>query len=270
VKHQPTAPLLQVEGVSFSPQIFASKSAGKSAGKAPAGNMGTYEILQRVSFAVNRGDRLALIGASGSGKTTLLRLLNRLNEPTQGTLYLEQQPFAKIPVRQLRQQIVLVLQESKLLGMTVQQALEYPLQLRQMPAVAIQQRLVACTERLQMPTEWLGRTEQQLSVGQRQWVAIARALITQPQILLLDEPTASLDLGRSHLLLSLLTELAQTQGLTVLMANHQLELAEVFCDRVLHLDRGQLLQDLPAHQMDWQRLKAQLMQTEAQQSAEWE
>lgn len=261
MRHETATHLLRVEGVSFAPQVFA--------GQASASRRGTDEILQRVCFTVDRGDRLALVGASGAGKTTLLRLLNRLSEPTQGTLYLEQQPFAKIPVRQLRQRVVLVLQESKLLGLTVQQALEYPLRLRQMPPVAIQQRLAEWTTRLQIPTDWLGRTELQLSVGQRQWVAIARALMTQPQILLLDEPTASLDAGRSHLMLNLLTELTQTQGLTLLMANHQLELAAEFCDRVLHLHHGQVRQDLPAQAMDWAGLKDQLIRTETQQAEEW-
>lgn len=262
MQHERTGPILQAIEVSFAPQIFTRKPISSS--------IAAYEILQRLSFTVDRGDLVALVGASGAGKTSLLRLLNRLSEPTQGTLYFEQQPFANIPVPQLRRQIVGVLQESKLLGMTVQQALEYPLQLRRVPSQTMQHTIAEWTQRLHIPTDWLARTEQQLSVGQRQWVAIARALITQPKILLLDEPTASLDVGRAHLFLTLLKDLSQTEGLTVLMANHQLELAAEFCDRILHLDHGQLLQDIPAAKIDWTALTAQLRLTETEQAAEWE
>lgn len=260
--HETTEPILRVVEVSFAPQIFSRKPALSSSS--------AYDILQRLSFTVARGERLALVGASGAGKSSLLRLLNRLSEPTHGTLYFEQQPFINIPVPQLRRQVVGVLQESKLLGMTVQQALEYPLKLRQMPSKTILSKIAEWTYRLQIPTDWLDRTEQQLSLGQRQWVAIARALITQPKILLLDEPTASLDLGRAHLLLTLLTDLSQTEGLTVLMANHQLEFAAEFCDRILYLQHGQLLQDSPAVKVDWTELAAQLRHTETQQVDEWE
>lgn len=262
MQHETTGPILQAVAVSFAPQIFTRKPTSSA--------IAAHEILQRLSFTIDRGDRVALVGASGAGKTSLLRLLNRLSEPTQGTLYFEQQPFANIPVPQLRRQVVGVLQESKLLGMTVQQALEYPLQLRHVPSKTMQHTIAEWTHRLQIPTDWLARTEQQLSVGQRQWVAIARALITQPKILLLDEPTASLDVGRAHILLTLLQDLSQTQGLTVLMANHQLELAAEFCDRILHLHHGQLLQDIPTAATDWTALTAQLRHTETQQAADWE
>jgi D-methionine transport system ATP-binding protein len=252
VKDRAASPVVRVEGVSF------------------AHGLAAQAILQQISFVVDRGDRLAIVGISGAGKTTLLRLLNRLSEPTQGCLYWEQRPFAQVPVQHLRQQIVLVLQESKLLGMTVQQALTYPLSLRQLSPVHIQQRISEWTERLQIPAEWLGRTEQQLSVGQRQWVAIARALVIQPQVLLLDEPTAALDIGRSHLILDVLNELTQTRGMAVLMANHQLDLAAKFCDRVLHLHQGSLLQDVPAHLVNWHTLEQDLAQISAQQVEEWE
>lgn len=231
--------------------------------------IGSHFLLQEISFAVAAGDRVAIIGPSGAGKTSLLRLLNRLSQPTAGNIFFNGQEIRQMPVMQLRQQIVLVPQESKLLGMTVRQALEYPLVLRQLPQQTIQQRLLTWMEKMHIPEEWLGRTEVQLSLGQRQWVAITRALMIQPPILLLDEPTSALDAGRSNHLIHILTELAQQQ-ITILMVNHQLELAQQFGNRVLHLQQGRLVQNSPMHQIDWSKLKQSLIDAEAQIAEDWE
>ncbi|MCU0566261.1 MAG: ATP-binding cassette domain-containing protein [Oculatellaceae cyanobacterium Prado106] len=232
--------------------------------------LGRVDILQDVSFEVERGDRLALLGHSGAGKTSLLRLLNRLSEASQGKIFFDNQNIQQIPPLQLRQQVTLLPQESKLLGMTVQQALSYPLQLRGVPQPKIQQRLTTWTEMLHIPQDWLNRTEVQLSVGQRQWVAIARALIIQPQVLLLDEPTSALDAGRASHLLKILKDLSQAQQMTILMINHQLDLAQSFCTRALQLKRGRLTQDQMAAQMDWVALQQDLQQTELEESQEWD
>ncbi|HEY9660277.1 MAG TPA: ATP-binding cassette domain-containing protein [Allocoleopsis sp.] len=227
-------------------------------------------LLQDLSFEVFAGDRVAIVGASGAGKTTLLRLLNRLSEVSQGKIFYQQQDIQHLPVIALRQQITLVSQESKLLGMTVREALSYPLVLRGFSKSAIQQRLLTWTEQLHIPEDWLGRTEVQLSVGQRQWVAIARALMIQPQVLLLDEPTSALDAGRSHYLMQRLIDLAQTQQTTILMVNHQLDLAQQFCNRVLLLHQGKLTRFSSTEQVDWQQLKQNLIEVETTAAEEWE
>ena len=226
-------------------------------------------ILADVSFEVFGGDRLCVIGPSGAGKTSLLRLLNRLSEPSGGTIYLENQDYRNIPVLQLRQQVMLVPQEAKLLGMTVQQALAYPLTLQQLPQRQIQERLDACREQLHIPADWLARTELQLSVGQRQLVAIARALVMQPKILLLDEPTSALDAGIASHVLGVLADLAVQHKMAIVMVNHQLDMAQLFCRRVLYLQGGQLLQDASVDQIDWKQLRASLVQAEAQASQDW-
>jgi D-methionine transport system ATP-binding protein len=234
-----------------------------------AAPVGSSYLLREISFEAFRGSRLALIGPSGSGKTSLLRLLNRLSEPSSGSIYLENQDIRKIPVIELRQQVILVLQEAKLLGMTVQDAIAYPLVLRRLQPAQIQERLAYWMERLHIPQDWLLRTEVQLSAGQRQLVAIARALVTQPKILLLDEPTSALDAGRASHVLNVLMELAQSQQTTILMANHQLEQAQQFCNRVLQLQQGQLVQDLPAAQVDWNQLRETLIELEQLAAQEW-
>jgi D-methionine transport system ATP-binding protein len=226
-------------------------------------------ILTDISFEVFQGDCLAIIGPSGAGKTSLLRLLNRLSEPTSGRIYLENQDYQKIPVLQLRRQVMLVAQEPKLLGMTVEQALAYPLTLQKLPKQQIQQRLDTYRAQLHIPSEWLDRTELQLSVGQRQLVAIARALVIQPKILLLDEPTSALDAGLASHVLGVLANLAVKDKMTILMVNHQLDMAQRFCTRMLYLQEGQLLQDAPVSQINWEQLRDTLVQAEAQASQEW-
>ena len=226
-------------------------------------------LLTNISFEVFKGSRIAIIGPSGAGKTSLLRVLNRLSEPTSGSIYLENQEYRQIPVIQLRQQVTLVLQESKLLGMTVYEALKYPLVLRNLPRSQIQQRLSYTTTQLHIPLEWLEKTELQLSVGQRQLVAIARALMIQPKILLLDEPTSALDAGRASYLIEILTELATNSQTTILMVNHQLELAQQFCTRVLYLQESKLILDAPnSSQLDWQKLR-DLLQAQTTATDEW-
>lgn len=224
------------------------------------GNQQGYPILQDISLEVFQGERIAIVGPVGAGKTSLLHLLNRLIEPTSGKLYLENQEYRQIPVIQLRQMIVLVLQESKLLGMTVGQALAYPLVLRGLSKQTIQERVNYWTEQLHIPNEWLGRTEVQLSAGERQLVASARALVIQPKILLLDEPTSALDAGTASHLMQVLIQLSQTHQTTILMVNHQLELAQMFCTRLLHLQQGHLFANQRASEIDWIELRKSLIQ----------
>ncbi|WP_392530670.1 ABC transporter ATP-binding protein [Nostoc sp. C117] len=227
------------------------------------GNQQGYPILQDISLEVFQGDRINIVGSVGGGKTSLLRLLNRLIEPSSGKIYLENQDYQQIPVIQLRQMVTLVLQESKLLGMTVGQALAYPLVLRGLSKQKIQQRVSHWTEQLHIPSEWLGRTEVQLSAGQRQLIAIARALLIQPKILLLDEPISALDPGTALHLMQVLIELSETHQTTILMVNHQIELAQMFCTRLLHLQQGHLFVNKTASEIDWVELGESLIQAQA-------
>lgn len=226
-------------------------------------------LLRDISMEIFAGDRAVIIGPSGAGKTSLLRLLNRLSEPSSGNIYLEKLRYQQIPVRELRQRVMLVPQEPKLLGMKVWEAMAYPLVLRGEDKKVIQQKLVQWSEELNIPEEWRERTELQLSLGQRQLVAIARALVAQPQILLLDEPTSALDAGRAERVLSAIANLTHRGAIAVLMVTHQLDLAQKFCQRVLYLQNGQLMEDLSAEKVDWQQWRDRLVQAEAQTAQEW-
>ena len=224
-------------------------------------------LLQDISFEMYQGDKLAIVGASGSGKTTLLRLLNRLISPTEGKMYFVTTPYDEYSPVQLRQQIVLVPQESKLLGMTVQEALAYPLKLQHLPENQIRQRIDTWTQALRIPEAWFNRNELELSVGQRQLVAIARALIMQPTILLLDEPTSALDMGTATNVLKVLSDLATE--IPVAIVTHQLELIEKFANRILYLQQGKILQDIPGTTTNWELIKEKILQLETKVAEEW-
>ncbi len=228
----------------------------------------SHYLLKDISFAVEKGARVAVVGTSGAGKTSLLRLLNRLTSPTSGYIYLDNQEYGKIPVTQLRKEVTMVLQESKLLGMSVAEAIAYPLKLRGLKQPEIQQRCEYWIQQLNIPASWLSRSELQLSVGQKQLVAIARAAVIQPKILLLDEPTSALDIGTANRVIQVLATLAESE-VTVVMVTHQIDLAQQFCTKLLHLERGELIAESPSMKVDWVKLRHNIIQAQAQETEEW-
>lgn len=231
--------------------------------------IGTDFLLRDISFLIQPGEILGVVGASGSGKTSLLRLLNGLISPSSGNISLDEQPFEFYAPVELRRRLVLIPQEPKLMGMKVKEALSYPLLLQQRSPGEIQTQIDTWTNLLRIPDEWLTKTELQLSLGQRQLVAIARGLIMQPQIVLLDEPTSALDVGIANHLLKVLKQLNQEQNLTIIIVNHQLELIQNFCDRLLLLDRGILIEDMVATLSNWEKAREQICQLQLESDQEW-
>lgn len=228
--------------------------------------LGNQYLLQNISFEVSAGDRIGIIGASGSGKTTLLRLLNRLSNPTSGQITFKQQPLAELPVLALRQQVMLVPQEPKLLGMTVQEALSYPLKLQKIPDETIQSRVTLWRQQLGIADTWLNSTELQLSVGQRQLVSLARACLTDPKICLFDEPTSALDPGTIERVAQVLI----ASSMTLIIASHQFEFLAKVCDRILWLNQGQLILDAPMTDINWSDIKEQLAAEAQTEQTEWD
>jgi D-methionine transport system ATP-binding protein len=232
-------------------------------------NVGADLLLQDISFEVQPGEIVGIVGASGSGKTSLLRLLNGLISPSQGKIYFKELPVEEYTPVELRRRLVLTPQEPKLLGMKVIDALSYPLQLQQLSESEIRTQIDAWIDLLHIPSEWLIKTELQLSLGQRQLVAIARALIMNPQVILLDEPTSALDVGTATYLLKVLAKLNQDQNLTIIMVNHQLELIQDFGDRLLLLNQGNLLADLAATTANWQKVSQKIFQLRSEEAQDW-
>jgi D-methionine transport system ATP-binding protein len=240
-----------MQKVSFPPQILPETVAIATSQVSYQTKFRT--LLTDISVEIAKGSKTALIGATGSGKTTFLRLLNRLTDPSVGTITLAGKNIQEIPIQALRRRVLLVPQEPNLLGMNVGEAIAYPLKLQNFTQSEIDLRSQKWLDKLQLDRKLLNRAELELSLGQRQWVAIARALVMEPEILLLDEPTSALDRGLSHLLLDVLTELTQLpQPVTVVMINHQLDLVQTWCDRLICLHKGQLVQDAIASLVNWQ------------------
>lgn len=223
-------------------------------------------LLDRISFAIAPQTRLAIVGPSGAGKTSLLRLINRLSDPTSGQIRYRQRPLTQYPVVELRRQIGLVMQDSKLLGQSVEDTLCYPARLRGLRAESAKRTIQPWLDPLKIPQDWLGRQAAELSVGQRQRVAIARTLATKPDIILLDEPTAAQDMGYAHHLLTYLASPANVS--TVVMVNHQLELIADWSTHVLYLQQGKLISYQPVSQVNWTELRQQIIA--AQKDDSWD
>lgn len=233
-------------------------------------SIGNADILKAISLQVKPGEFIALVGPSGAGKSSLLKLTNRLKNPSSGAIYFHEQRFESIPVIELRRRIMLVGQDSRLLGMTVREALHYPLTLQAMPEAQQNERMHHYIAQLGLPKDWLDRTELDLSGGQQQQVAVARALMTEPDVLLLDEPTASQDVGTATRLLSVVRQQVQQRQLTVMMSNHQLDIAADFCDRLLYLEQGCLVKDIPASAVDWSEIRQLLIEADAHNREAWD
>ena len=259
-------PLITIEnlGLTLGSRSRSPSRWGKSAEISWPGTI----LFQGIQGQIYPGDRWAILGASGAGKTSLLRLLNRLVDPSQGQLRWRDQPYSEVSIGQLRQQVLWIPQEPKLLGMTVAQTLEYPLKLRQLKPSTIADRMQLWIDRMDIPGDWLERTEQQLSGGQRQWVALTRGLLAEPSVLLLDEPTASLNPQRAAQLQRVLKTQVEQTGLTIAVTSHHTDWVKHLCDRVLYLgDRqGQVFQS----PIDWSGLEHQLAQTRQQEAEAWD
>jgi D-methionine transport system ATP-binding protein len=217
-------------------------------------------ILQSLTFEVAAGEIVLVSGASGVGKTMLLRLLNRLTEPSSGHVYVSDQNYRLMPMPQLRRQVALVNSEPNLLGMTVQKALSYPLQLQQLSVQEVDQRLGNLLEQLPIPDSWLPLNESQLSIDQRQLVSLGRSLVLQPRVLLWDEPTKYLD----EAILQLVQSIVLAQKMALVITGKKIN-ANV--SRVLYLRAGQLVWD--KSEVNLAELWAEIDRTEQAELADW-
>jgi iron complex transport system ATP-binding protein len=190
---------------------------------------------------------VALIGSNGAGKSTLLRTMNRTHQPWRGQVALHGRDLWQISPRQCAKQIALVEQTADLAWpYTVEQVLNlgrFPHQGWFAFPKAQDSQVVQGVLQQTGLTPFRQRLLHTLSGGERQRVMIARAMVQQPQILLLDEPSANLDLNHQHRLLEFVRKLVDEQALTVVTAIHDLALAARYCDRAIVLHQGRLYAD---------------------------
>ena len=204
---------------------------------------GSQVALRAINLQIRRGDRIALVGANGSGKTTLLRVLNGLLAPSSGSRLLAA-PAARPGGAPAAGRLVtaMVFQRPFLLHCSVQRNLQLALWLARVPAAQRSGRLHAALDRVGL----LGladRPARALSGGQQQRLALARAWAVQPDILFLDEPTASLDPSAKREVEALIDEFGNA-GMALVMSTHNLGQAKRLARRVLYLDAGRLVADL--------------------------
>jgi len=201
--------------------------------------------LSDIDFEVKDGEFAFLIGPSGAGKTTLLRLITCDLWPTSGSIIVDKFNLKKIPLSRipnLRRKIGVIFQDYKLLiDRTLWENIALTLEVMGRAEKEIHQEISEVLERVGLS----GKEKsfpQQLSGGELQRTAIARALVGQPDIILADEPTADLDPATAWGIISLLDEINKA-GTTVLMATHNAEVVNTLSRRVIYLDRGKIIED---------------------------
>ncbi len=204
---------------------------------------GQYPAIADLSIEIPLGKRCALIGQNGCGKTTLFLLANGLYKPQQGQIFWQQQPikYDRSSLMKLRQQVGLVFQnpEQQIVATTVEEDISYGLYNLGLPTPIVAKRVRQALIDFNL-TELAQTPIHHLSLGQKKRVAIADVMVLQPELLLLDEPTAYLDPRHTRLLLATLSQIHAT-GTTIVMATHDLDLVYRWADWVLVMDRGKLV-----------------------------
>ncbi|MCK8824267.1 amino acid ABC transporter ATP-binding protein [Fuchsiella alkaliacetigena] len=203
------------------------------------------EVLKGVSFAVQRGETLAIMGPSGCGKSTILRCINRLTEADQGQIIYKGTNLLELSeseMLELRKEIAFVFQSFNLINrLTVWDNVLLALLKHKIPTKVKQQKVKESLAQVRL----LERSEaypSQLSGGEKQRVGLARALVIEPELILLDEPTAALDPILVKEVLDILEELTVTEDKTLIIVTHEVAFASRAADRILLMDQGKIVE----------------------------
>jgi ABC-type methionine transport system ATPase subunit len=202
--------------------------------------------LDDLSVEIPPGQITALIGPSGAGKSALLRLLNRLDDPIAGEIRYRGRPIVDIPVRTLRRRVGFVFQSPVAFPGTVRDNFALAASIAEVPVDEIEGRITRSARLADVDGELLDRPADRLSGGQLQRVNIARALMTGPETLLMDEPTASLDPETADTIGHTIACLSSQHGLTVVMASHRIAEAKELAGYAVMLDKGAVVEAGPA------------------------
>jgi peptide/nickel transport system ATP-binding protein len=247
------APLLVVEKlVKEYPRKGLSGGWKKIFERKPAPEPETFRAVDGISFAVNRGESVGLVGESGCGKSTTSTMVMRLIDKTDGVIMFDGEDIGAIPAKRfarlpLRKRIQMVFQDptdSLNPRFTAARAIADPiLRLGDVKGRhAVRARCEALARQVGLPVELLDRFPHQLSGGQKARVGIARAIALDPDLVILDEPTAALDVSVQAVVLNLLQELKDSLGMAYLFVSHDLNVVRLLCDRVIVMQAGRIVE----------------------------
>ena len=207
---------------------------------------GTVNALKDISLKISDGDIFGIIGMSGAGKSTLVRCINMLERPSSGTVIIDGLDMIKLSpmeLREVRRNVTMIFQSFNLLMQrTCLNNICLPLELAGIKKTEAQKRALELLDIVGLPDK-KDAYPAQLSGGQQQRIAIARALSTNPKVLLCDEATSALDPKTTNSILELIRDINKKLGITVIVITHQMNVIENICNRVAILDKGQIAEE---------------------------
>ena len=252
-------PLLVVEKlVKEYPRNDPGGSLKKLFGPKPAVKPDHFRAVDGISFTVGRGESVGLVGESGCGKSTTSTMVMQLIDKTSGTIVFDGEDIGEIPARRfatlpLRKRIQMVFQDptdSLNPRFTAARAIADPiLRLGNGEKAVVRERCEELARQVGLPVELLDRFPHQLSGGQKARVGIARAIALKPDLIILDEPTAALDVSVQAVVLNLLQDLRDSLGMSYLFVSHDLNVVRLLCDRVIVMQTGQIVEQGPTEQV---------------------
>jgi peptide/nickel transport system ATP-binding protein len=227
--------------------------------RGPAPEPEIFRAVDGISFAVHRGESVGLVGESGCGKSTTSTMIMRLIDQTDGTIMFDGEDIGEIPAKQfaklpMRKRIQMVFQDptdSLNPRFTAARAIADPiLRLSDLSGRdAVRARCEELALQVGLPVEFLDRFPHQLSGGQKARVGIARAIALKPDLIILDEPTAALDVSVQAVVLNLLQDLKESLGMSYLFVSHDLNVVRLLCDRVIVMRAGRIVESGPTERV---------------------
>ena len=208
-------------------------------------NFGDLKVLKNISTTINKGEIISIIGPSGSGKSTFLRCINKLEERTEGHIYIDGMDLMdkKTDINKIRERVGMVFQHFNLFpNMTVLENLTLsPIMVKKESKEEAEKYASYLLEKVGL-SDKASSYPTQLSGGQKQRIAIARALAMKPEVILFDEPTSALDPEMIKEVLDVMRDLAK-EGMTMLIVTHEMGFARNVGNRILFMDNGEIIED---------------------------